>query len=173
LLATSISFIRSITTTSIARDKRAFSSTAIHPGKLEIMHQVYEKGPVKAKTFWMVLTMCMASASMGMTASVISTTLGQPSFIKKMALDGPNGASLTGAVTSMFYVGATWGAFVHGWFANRYGRKPSIIFAVGVITVSQALLAGSVNVAMFIVFRFFLGWGYAFLFLGPLLSSEG
>ena len=127
------------------------------------MHQINEKGHVRVKTVLMVLTMCMASASMGMTASVISTTLGQPSFIKKMSLDGPNGASLTGAMNSLFYVGATWGAFVHGWFANRYGRKPSIIFGVGVITVSQALLAGSVNVAMFIVFRFFLGWGYAFM----------
>lgn len=123
------------------------------------MHEIGEKGHVRAKTALMVLAMSMASASMGMTASVISTTLGQPSFISKMSLDGPNGASLTGAITSLYYVGATWGAFVHGWFANKYGRKPSIIFAVCLMTVAQALLTGAANVSMFIVFRFFLGWG--------------
>ncbi|OQV03670.1 hypothetical protein CLAIMM_08686 [Cladophialophora immunda] len=137
------------------------------------MHEISEKGHLRVKTVLMVLTMSMASASMGMTASVISTTLGQPSFIVKMGLDGPNGASLTGAVTSLYYVGATWGAFVHGWFANRYGRKPSIIFAVCVILVSQALLTGSANVAMFIVFRFFLGWGGFQAICGvPLWISE-
>ncbi|KAH0828223.1 MFS sugar transporter [Fonsecaea pedrosoi] len=137
------------------------------------MHEINEKGHVRVKTVLMVLTMSMASASMGMTASVISTTLGQPSFIVKMGLDGPNGASLTGAVTSLYYVGATWGAFVHGWFANRYGRKPSIIFAICVTLVSQALLTGAANVAMFIVFRFFLGWGGFQAICGvPLWISE-
>jgi len=92
-------------------------------------------------------------------SNTVSTTLGQPSFITKMGLAGSNGASLIGAMNSLFYVGGTWGALVHGWFADKYGRKSSIIFAVSMIFVSQALLTGSANMAMFIVFRFFAGWG--------------
>jgi len=118
-----------------------------------------KKRHFKLKTVLMILFMSTASASMGMTASVISTTLGQPSFIKKMKLDGSNATSLIGAMNSLYYVGGTWGAIVHGWFANKYGRKPSIIFAVIMILISQTLLTGSENMAMFIVFRFFVGWG--------------
>jgi MFS family permease len=113
----------------------------------------------KLKTVLMIIFMSMGSASMGMTASVISTTLGQPSFIKKMKLDGPNGASLEGAMNSLYYVGGTVGALVHGWFADRFGRKPSIIFAICMLLVAQILLTASVDMAMFIVFRFFAGWG--------------
>ncbi|KAK5311904.1 hypothetical protein LTR93_011544 [Exophiala xenobiotica] len=76
-----------------------------------------------------------------------------------MNLDGPSGASLTGTISSLYYIGGVVGGVAHGCFANRFGRKPSILFAFILLLVSQALLDGSVNVAMFIVFSFFVGMG--------------
>jgi len=77
----------------------------------------------------------------------------------------------------MYYVGGAVAAFSIGFLAERYGRK----WAIAVVShptewsssesdlttrqsailtlVSGALLAGSVNIAMFIVFRFFSGAG--------------
>ena len=122
-------------------------------------NNIIKKRHFKLKTVLMIVFMAMGSASMGMTASVISTTLGQPSFIAKMQLNRPNGASLEGAMNSLYYVGGTTGAVGHGRFANRFGRKPSIIFGISMLFVAQILLTASVNMAMFIVFRFFAGWG--------------
>lgn len=121
--------------------------------------EVDKKRHFKAYTIFICICMSLGSASMGMAAAVISTTLGQPSFIKKMGLDGPDKDSLEGAMNSLFYTGGVAGAICHGWAANAYGRKGSIAIGSLVLLISQALLTGSVNAAMFIVFRFFSGWG--------------
>lgn len=44
--------------------------------------------------------------------------------------------------------------------SDRFGRKLTAALGNGIILVSGALLTGSVNPAMFIVFRFFNGLGY-------------
>lgn len=41
----------------------------------------------------------------------------------------------------------------------RFGRKWTVIVASIILLISTACLAGSVNIAMFIVFRFFAGFG--------------
>lgn len=113
----------------------------------------------RAYTVLICICMSFGSVAMGMAGSVISTTLGQPSFIRKMSLDGPHAEAISGAMNSLFYTGGVAGAICHGWVANRYGRKISIAMGSAILVVSQTLLCGSVNAAMFIVFRFFSGWG--------------
>lgn len=76
-----------------------------------------------------------------------------------MGLDGPHAESLSGAMNSLFYTGGVAGAICHGWAADRFGRKGSITLGTVILLISQALLTGAVNAAMFIVFRFFAGWG--------------
>ena len=114
----------------------------------------------KAYTVFIVLFMCLGSASYGYAGSIISTTLGQPSFLAYMGLEtAPNANALTSAMVSLYYVGGVGGAICHGWVSNAYGRKTSIIVANIIVLISGALCTGAVNPAMFIVFRFTIGWG--------------
>ncbi len=81
-----------------------------------------------------------------------------------MKLDSAsNGTSVTGAIVALFYAGGFVGSFFQGWISNRWGRKSAIIMGCFLVVVSAAFLTGSVNAPMFIVFRFFNGWGSAHL----------
>lgn len=116
--------------------------------------------PYTWKMVGYIVGVCWASAAYGYAGSIIATTLGQPSFYVYMGLDtNPNAAALIGAMNGLFYAGGFIGCIVIGKLADRWGRKVSIYIGIGFILVSTALLAGSVNIAMFIVFRFFQGVG--------------
>ncbi|KIW23450.1 uncharacterized protein PV07_11644 [Cladophialophora immunda] len=122
-------------------------------------YDLERKRHFKAYTVFICIFMSFGSLGFGMAAAVIATLLGQPTFVSAMQLDGPHAQSLEGCMNSLFYVGGIFGSFNHGWMANRFGRKLSITFGAVMLLVSQALLTGSVHPAMFIVFRFFSGWG--------------
>jgi MFS family permease len=113
----------------------------------------------KFYTVLIVFFVSLGTCSYGTSAAIISTTLGQPSFFVAMGLNDSNMASLTGAMNSLYYAGGIFGAICHGLIADRYGRKWDIFVGSTFVLVSQALITGSVNPAMFIVFRFFAGWG--------------
>jgi MFS family permease len=72
-----------------------------------------------------------------------------------------NATQIFGAMNALFYVGGFIGCFFNAWYADRYGRKVAIATGSVTVLISAALLAGSVNVAMFIAFRFTTGFGYA------------
>jgi MFS family permease len=72
----------------------------------------------------------------------------------------PDAESLIGTMTGLFYAGGVFGCLLNSWMADKYGRKPTVIVAAAINIVSTACLAGSVNVGMFIAFRFFVGLGY-------------
>jgi len=119
-----------------------------------------KRGHFKAFTVFICFFMSLGTCSYGTSASVISTTLGQPSFYAYMKLNtNPNEAGILGAMNSLYYAGGFFGALCHGWVADAYGRKMSIFVGGMFVLVSQALIAGAYNPAMFIVFRFFAGWG--------------
>jgi MFS family permease len=121
---------------------------------------VKHRRPYRISTVFHIIGVSWASASFGYSGSIIGTTLGQPSFLAYMGLDtNPNATQLIGAMNALFYTGGFFGCFMVGYFADKYGRKAVLAGGVSLILVSNALLAGSVNIAMFIVFRFFCGMG--------------
>ena len=117
--------------------------------------------PYTWKVVFMIIGVAWGSASYGYAGSIIATTLGQPSFYAYMGLDSaPNAAALIGTMNGLFYAGGFIGATGIGKVSDRYGRKFSLALGAGITLISNALLAGSVNTTMFIIFRFFQGIGY-------------
>jgi MFS family permease len=72
----------------------------------------------------------------------------------------PNAPSLTGTITGLYYVGGIFGCVLNALLADRFGRKFTVTTGTVIMIISEACLAGSVNIGMFIAFRFFLGLGY-------------
>jgi MFS family permease len=122
--------------------------------------EIKGRRPYKLAQLFHIMGACWGPAAYGYTASVIGTTLGQPSFVKAMKLDtSPNAAVLIGAMNALFYVGGFIGTFLSGYLAERWGRKFAMLTGFLIILISTALAAGSVNIAMFIVFRTLCGLG--------------
>jgi MFS family permease len=125
----------------------------------------------------MVLLMSAGSMSYGYSASIIATTLAQPTFLAYMNLAGPNASSnadqLIATMNGLYQAGGFLAVFTTSWLADRWGRKVSIAVSAGITIFSGALLAGSVDVGMFIFFRFVSGAG-AFMILAavPVWMNE-
>ncbi|OCK78500.1 MFS transporter, partial [Lepidopterella palustris CBS 459.81] len=122
-----------------------------------------------------IFGMSWGSTAFGFASAIIATTLGQPSFQKYMNLTqtNPNTAHIEGAMNSLFYAGGFFGSVFNAWYADRFGRKTSIATACVIMIASAALCAGSVHVAMFIVFRFCTGWSCLMLLVSvPLWITE-
>ncbi|CAK7212829.1 hypothetical protein SBRCBS47491_001597 [Sporothrix bragantina] len=121
-----------------------------------------------------IFAMSFASIAMGYSASIIGTTLAQPTFRAYFELDTrDNGTELLSAMNGLFQAGAFCGAICISWVADRYGRKTSITVPSVLVLISGAMLAGSVHIAMFLVFRFVAGMG-SFWLLGsvPVWMTE-
>jgi MFS family permease len=87
---------------------------------------------------------------------------GQPSFIEYMGLaTNPNTESLIGTAVGLFYAGGVFGCVLNAYLADKIGRKWTAIVAAVILLIATGCLAGSVNIGMFIAFRFFVGVGYA------------
>ncbi|KFY55954.1 hypothetical protein V496_06861 [Pseudogymnoascus sp. VKM F-4515 (FW-2607)] len=112
-----------------------------------------------------VLSAGLGSFNYGYMNNVIAGSFGQVSFQTKF-LSGDNATSITDAIVSGFFGFALIGAIVQAPISNKWGRK-SVTFTAGVLlTISGALQAGSVNIAMFLVGRYIGGIG-----CGMLLSN--
>ncbi|KAH8700743.1 general substrate transporter [Talaromyces proteolyticus] len=116
----------------------------------------------------------LGSLTYGYCSSIISTTLGQPSFLAYFALDTrPNASQLEGAINGLFQAGGLFGSLSCIGSADMLGRKKAIFIAALVSLIGGALQAGSVHIAMYLVFRFITGLGVgALLALVPLYQSE-
>ncbi|OQU98122.1 hypothetical protein CLAIMM_03949 isoform 2 [Cladophialophora immunda] len=122
----------------------------------------------------MLVAMGFGSMSFGYSSAVIAITLGQPTFLKYFGLDtNPNANALIATTNGLYQTGGFLATFSVSVLADRWGRKWAIAVAAILILVSGALLAGSVHIAMFIVFRFFSGaGGFMILAAVPLLMNE-
>lgn len=74
-------------------------------------------------------------------------------------LTSPNADGLISAIVCLFYAGGVFGALAAAPISDRWGRKPAVIVGAVINLIGTALMAGSVNPAMFIVFRFVCGFG--------------
>jgi len=128
--------------------------------EIEISAPVRERRQFNLYTVFVVGFICMGSATFGYSASVLSTGLTLPSFQRHFHLDtASNKEAIEGAMNSLYFTGGFFGAICSGWMCKAFGRKVSVIAGALLVLVSGALLAASVNSAMFIVFRVFNGWG--------------
>lgn len=89
----------------------------------------------------------------GAINAMIATTLAQPTFISYMRLTGSDATNLMGACNGTFYAGGAIGVFFGSWAADRFGRRIAMAINAALSLVCSALLAGSVNMTMFIVVR--------------------
>lgn len=128
----------------------------------------------KAINILYTLIMGLGSMSYGYSATIISTTLAQPSFITYMGLDKRSNASeLEGLTGSLFQVGGFIGSFGLSFFADRWGRRVGIAFPAALTVISYAILAGSTNIGMFVAFRLLAGVAaYMIVAAVPLWMSE-
>ncbi|KAJ9606675.1 hypothetical protein H2200_008683 [Cladophialophora chaetospira] len=122
----------------------------------------------------MILAMGFGSVSYGYSAGVISQTLGQPSFIRYFKLDKRSDATdIIGLMNSLYQAGGFIGTFCVSFFSDRYGRRAGIAIPSVINIIAGALLAGSVNVGMFIFFRFVSGMAaYWIVSSVPVLMTE-
>lgn len=120
-----------------------------------------------------VLFVALGSLTYGYCASIIATTLGQPSFVTYFELDTrSNAADLIGAINGLFQAGGLVGALSCSQTADWLGRRKAILVASVVSVIGGALQAGSVNIAMYIAMRFVTGLGIGTSSLHTLFDSD-
>jgi MFS family permease len=80
---------------------------------------------------------------------------------------------IIGAVTALFAAGAAFGAVIQGWTSDFLGRRKALAVGGIIALFGTALVAGSVNIPMLMVFRFVSGLGVGqLLCLVPLYIAE-
>jgi len=127
-----------------------------------------------------VFALCLGSLTYGYTFSIVSTTLGQPSWFEyfdltqdptKPRYDFTN--SIIGTMNGLFSVGGFFGAIFVGWACDFLGRKKTLLVATPIAIVGGVLQGGAVNIEMFLVGRVFGGFAVGILVvLVPLFQSE-
>ncbi|KIW55829.1 hypothetical protein PV05_04548 [Exophiala xenobiotica] len=130
---------------------------AISPGP-ELQHSTARQ--FRWYNVLMVLLMSLGSIEYGYNASIISTTLAQPSFISYFQLDKRSDATQLIATTNgLYYAGGFLAVWTVSWMSDRWGRKFAFVVSAFVNLVSAAGLTGSTHIATFIVFRSIAGAG--------------
>ncbi|PGH08297.1 hypothetical protein AJ80_07893 [Polytolypa hystricis UAMH7299] len=82
-------------------------------------------------------------------------------------------ASILGAMNAMYPVGKFIGVLPTTWLSDRYGRKPPMYIGLVVLIIGAAIQGAAQNLAMFIVGRFLVGLGAAFVSQpSPILVTE-
>ncbi|RFU25689.1 hypothetical protein B7463_g10648, partial [Scytalidium lignicola] len=134
---------------------------------------VFKRQTVNVYSVAVLVVLGFGSITYGYTASVIR----QPSFIEYLHLDTrSDGTDLISTMNGLFQTGGVIGTLLLPTVADRYGRKwgcTVLVWSAILPIISGAIMCGSVNVGMFIVFRFFAGAG-AFMILAavPILINE-
>lgn len=126
-----------------------------------------------------VIAVALGSTACSYGMSVISSTIGQPSFYVDLGL-APQGtagyartAQLIGAFNGVNSAGSALAAPFTAWTANKIGRLRTIELGALITIIGGALCGGSVNIAMFLVARFIAGWGVGTLITAiPMYQAE-
>ena len=81
--------------------------------------------------------------------------------------------AMLGAINGLYAAGGAVGCVFNMWSSEKFGRKRSIQLGCVVSIIGAAIMTGSVDIAMFIVSRFIMGFGIGILVtLVPLYQSE-
>ncbi|KAN0098393.1 general substrate transporter [Hyaloscypha variabilis] len=130
------------------------------------------------QTTWVTLFVAIGSIGYGYAASIIGQVLGQPQFFESfnLAQEGPGldyTNAIIGAMNGIFFAGTTLGCLFIAWTATAFGRLRTIQIASCVCIFGAALMAGSINIPMYLASRFIMGWGVGMMVCGiPLYQAE-
>lgn len=146
----------------------------------------------------MLVIMAIGSLAFGYANAVIATVAAQPSFVshlreelvptmqywmtaniyttKVLTFDlneRSDANELFGLMNSLYFAGGFVGCLSSSFASDRWGRRWGIAIPTIITIIAAALMAGSVNVGMFIFFRFVSGLG-GFMLLAaiPVWMSE-
>jgi MFS family permease len=97
---------------------------------------------------------CIQGFLFGYDSGVITSTIGQPTFITYFGTPNP---SQKGGIVSSFTGGAIIGALAVSWLADMLGRKKTVFIGGCISALGCALQAGSATIAMLIAGRFIAG----------------
>ncbi|OCK79788.1 general substrate transporter [Lepidopterella palustris CBS 459.81] len=126
-------------------------------------------------TFLNIITIVVAgmgSFLFGYANNAIAGTLAQNSFLVKF-LTGSNANSIIGGILGGFLGGGLIGAVISAPISQRFGRRAATATAAALITFSAAILAGSVNIGMFLAGRVICGIGAGIVITNcPVYMSE-
>lgn len=122
-----------------------------------------------------MLALCFGSLSYGYAFSIVSTTLGQPSFFKYFGLTQDSTQTdlyeytnrIIGAVNACFSGGGFLGAIFNGWSADYIGRKKTLLIATPIAILGGVLQSGAVNIEMFLVGRTLGGFAVGVFYPHP------
>ncbi|KAI1618273.1 MFS transporter [Exophiala viscosa] len=143
-------------------------------GRHDAEEGILRRQKLNVHTVAVLAVLGFGSITYGYTASIIGTTLGQPSFIAYFDLDTrADGTDLISTMNGLFQTGGVIGSLLLPTVADKYGRRWACALSAILAIVSGAVMAGSVNVGMFIAFRFVAG-AAAFMALAavPILMNE-
>ncbi|KAL2406535.1 MFS-type transporter criB [Exophiala dermatitidis] len=143
-------------------------------GRHDAEEGLLRRQKLNVHTCAVLVVLGFGSLTYGYTASIIGTTLGQPSFIKYFDLDTrSNATDLMSTMNGLFQAGGVIGTLCLPKVADKYGRRWACAVSALLAVISGAIMAGSVNVGMFIAFRFVAG-ASAFMILAavPILMNE-
>lgn len=122
-----------------------------------------------AFNLWIVIFVALGSTACSYGMSVISSTIGQPTFYTYFGLARPGEpgytrtSNLIGAMNGLSSAGSAFGCGFSAWSADKLGRKVTIQLGAIVMIIGAALCAGSVNMVMFLIARFIAGFGIGLL----------
>ncbi|CAM1510798.1 Fc.00g083110.m01.CDS01 [Cosmosporella sp. VM-42] len=123
-------------------------------------------------TYQVIFTAALGGYLYGFSANAIAGTLAQPSFIAKF-LSTEDAAARTDGLLGGFLAGAMVGSLAQAPISKHFGRRPCNAIAAGIVILSGALQAASVNIAMFTTFRVICGIGAGMVLANsPVYMSE-
>ncbi|KAF2100151.1 general substrate transporter [Rhizodiscina lignyota] len=145
-----------------------------------IRNHAMKEDPVEIygwRSFALTLTACMSGMLFGMDTGIIGGVIVLPAFTAKYHFDGlsPSAtATLSANIVSFLQLGCIFGAFLAYPFADKYGRRPSLIVSaiIGLIGIVLQFSASGYLACMYVA-RLVAGFGCgACSMIAPLYVSE-
>ncbi|SMY21702.1 unnamed protein product [Zymoseptoria tritici ST99CH_1A5] len=131
--------------------------------------------PRNLYNFTIALFVAVGSLCYGYASSISAALIGQASFYDSMNLvqGTPHTNDILGAINGVYAAGGAVGCVFNIWSSDHFGRKRSLQLGCVICLVGAGIMTGSVNISMFIVSRFIIGFGIGVLVtLVPLYQSE-
>lgn len=131
--------------------------------------------PRKFYNFSIALFVACGSLCYGYASSISAALIGQPSWYDYMGLVAGTADSnrILGAINGVYAAGGAFGCVANMYTAEKFGRPRSIQIGCIVSIIGATIMTASVDIPMFIVSRFIMGFGIGILVtLVPLYQSE-